>query len=71
MTNASSQPMVTIAVQTVHPLTVCVRRWIEFSGKIWKKTARDVTSEYKIPTMMMVGRVKAAAGRPYLAISEP
>lgn len=45
ITKASSQPTVTIVIHTDQPLTVCVRRWIEFSGKIWKKTARDVTSE--------------------------
>lgn len=43
---ALTQPPNTTATQIAHPLMVCVRRWTDSSsGKIWKKMARDVTSE--------------------------
>jgi len=32
--------------------------------KIWKKMARETTSEYRMPTMTMVGRTRPAAGLP-------
>lgn len=45
ITNAMIQPIDTMEIQMAHPLKVCLCRWIDFSGKIWKKTARLVTSE--------------------------
>lgn len=44
-THAMTQPTETMETQTAQPLTVCDLLWGDFSLKIWKKMARDVTSE--------------------------
>jgi hypothetical protein len=52
MMYARTQIAVTIPTQVPQPFTVCVLRWIDFSEKIWKNNAREVTKEYNIPTII-------------------
>jgi hypothetical protein len=46
MMKAMIQPMSTMTNQVAQPLKVCDLRWMDFSSKSWKKTARLVTREY-------------------------
>lgn len=45
MMKAMIHPVATIVTQTAQPATVCCCRCIDFSGKIWNMTAREVTRE--------------------------